>query len=275
MKNNRITLVLCILLAWSVMAVVLATPATATENKLLLDPDNSVSDGTPVQVVIYTDISETDQEMAASFDIEYDPNCIQDFPVFDSIGSGWLAAGSGAAAVCTNPESGILRFTTSVGMNPPVSGHIKVGTLTFTCNTASCESSLNFDNPSYTTGSMSTIHPATDNGVFRYASTLGVEDSGEGNEGGGGNPTHSPDPTNQDITSSPIPSPTATQTPAATPATNSNPPPSSSKDTVPDEPVTASSPKEMQTPASPGFELMIAVGMLIAAVCLIRKRGRR
>lgn len=269
MKKNRITLVLCVLLAWSVMAVLLAAPAAATENKLLLDLDNSVSDGTPVQVVIYTDISETDQAMAASFDIEYDPNCIQDFPVFDNMRSSWTAAGG--SATCTNPASGVLRFSSSVGMNPAISGHVMFGTLTFTCNTASCESSLNFDNPSYTTGSMSTIHPATDNGVFRCASTLGVEDSGEGNEGGGGNPTHSPDPTNQDITSSPIPPPTATQTPA----TNSNPSPSSSKDTVPDEPVTASSPKEMQTPASPGFELMIAVGMLIAAVGLIRKRGRR
>ena len=257
------------------MAVLLAAPAAATENKLLLDPDNSVSDGTPVQVVIYTDISETDQAMAASFDIEYDPNCIQDFPVFDSIGSGWLAAGSGAAAVCTNPESGILRFTTSIGMNPPVSGHIKVGTLTFTCNTASCESSLNFDNPSYTTGSMGTIHPATDNGVFRCASTLGVEDGGEENEGVGGNsgggtvttpsPTPSPDSTTspiQDTTPPQTPSLIPTPTPTATPAANSNP-------------TQASSPEEMRTPASPGFELMIAVGMLVAAGYLIRKQGRQ
>jgi hypothetical protein len=273
MKNNRITLVLCILLAWSVIAVVLATPATATENKLLLDPDNSVSDGTPVQVVIYTDISETDKAIAASFDIEYDPNCVKDFPVFDATGSGWVGGVS-----CSNPAPGVLRFSSSVAMNPAISGHVMFGTLTFTCNTAGCESSLNFANtPKYTDASQppQAVYPALDNGVFRCASTLGVEDGGEENEGGDGNPTHSPDPTNQDITSPSIPSPTATQTPAATPATNSNPPPSSSKDIVPDEPITASSPKEMRTPASPGFELMIAVGMLIAAMCLIRKRGRR
>ena len=263
------------LLALSVMAVVLATPATATENRLFLDPDNSVSDGTPVQVAIYTDINETNQAMAASFDIVYDTNCIQDFPSFDATGSGWVAAGGGAT--CSTPSPGVLRFSSSVGMNPAIDGHVLFGTLTFNCNTtASCESSLTITNtPKYTDASMGTVYPATDDGIFRCASTLGVEDGGEGSEGGAGNPTHSPDPTNQDIASSPIPPPTATQTPAATPATNSNPPPSSSKDTVPDEPITASSPKEMQTPASPGFELMIAVGMLIAAVCLIRKRGRR
>lgn len=274
MKSNRITPVLCILLAWSAMAVVLAIPATATENKLLLDPNNGVSDGTPMQVIIYTDISETDQAIAASFDIKYDPSCVKDFPVFDYTGSGWVAAGG--SATCTNPASGVIRFSSSVGVNPAISGHVMFGTLTITCNTAGCESSLNFANdPKYTDGDMNTVYPATDNGVFRYASTLGVGDDGEENKGGGGNPTHSPDPANQDITSSPIPSPTATQTPAATPATNSNPPPSSSKDTVPDEPVTASSLKEMRTPASQGFGLMIAVGMLIASVCLIRKQGRR
>ena len=233
------------LLALSVMAVVLATPAAATDNRLFLDPDNNVSDGTPVQVAIYTDISETDKAIAASFDIEYDPKCVKDSPVFDATGSGWVAAGSGATATCSTPSPGVLRFSSSVAMNPAIDGHVLFGTLTFTCNTAGCESSLTFTPPSYTTGSMRTIHPAT-----------------EENEGGIDNPTHSPDPTNQDITSPPIPSLAATQTPAATPATNSNPPPSPS-------------PKEMQTPASPGFELMIVVGMLIAAVCLIGKRGRR
>ena len=257
------------------MAVVFATPATATENKLLLDPGNSVSDGTPVRVTIYTDISETDQAIAASFDIEYDPNCVKDFPVFDATGSGWVAAGGGAT--CTNPAPGVLRFSSSVGMNPAISGHVMFGTLTFTCNTtASCESSLNFANdPSYTTGSMSTIHPATDNGVFRCTSALGVEDGGGENEGGDGNSgggtitTPSPTPS-LDLTTSPIqdttspqaPSLTPTPTPTATPAANSNPTP-------------ASSPGARRTPTSPGFELMIAVGMLIAAVCLIRKRERR
>ena len=263
------------LLALSVVAMVFATPATATENRLFLNPGNSVSDGTPVHVAIYTDINEANQAMAASFDIVYDTNCIQDFPSFDATGSGWSAAGGGAT--CTTPAPGVLRFTGAVGQNPTISGHVLFGTLTFTCNTtASCESSLTFTNtPRYTDADMGTIYPATNDGVFRYASPLGAEDGGEENEGVGGNPTHSPDPTNQDITSPPIPLPTATQTPTATPATNSNPSPSSSKDTVPDEPITASSPKEMQTPASPGFELMIAVGMLIAAVCLIRKRGQR
>ena len=257
------------------MAVVLATPATATENKLLLDPDNSVSDGTPVQVVIYTDISETDQAMAASFDIEYDPDCIQGVPSFDSTGSGWLV-GSGATAACTNnPAPGVLRFSSSVGLNPPISGHVVFGTLTFTCNTASCESSLNFNNPKYTDGSMSTIHPATDSGTFRCTSTLGVEDGGEENEGGDSNsggrtittpsPTPSPGSTTspiQDTTPPQTPSLTPTPTPTPTLAANSNPTPASSSGV-------------RQTPESPGFELMIAVGMLTAAVCLIRKRGPR
>ena len=274
MKNNRITLVLCILLAWSVMAVVLATPAVATENKLLLDPNNSVSDGTPVQVVIYTDISETDQAIAASFDIDYDPNRIQDFPSFDSTGSDWVAAGG--AVTCTNSTSGVLRFSISVGLNPAISGHAKVGTLTFTCNTDGCESFLNFaNNPSYTTGSMITIHPATDSGTFRCTSTLSGEDGNGKNERVGGNsggrtvttpsPTPSPDSTTfpiQDTTSPKTPSLIPTPAPTATPATNSNPTP-------------ASSPEERRTPASPGFELMIAVGMLTAAVCLIRKQGRQ
>ena len=275
MKNNRITLVLCILLAWSVMAVVLATPATATENKLLFVPDNSVSDGTPVQVVIYTDISETDKAIASSFDIEYDPNCIQDFPSFDSTGSNWSAAGG--SVTCTTPDSGVLRFRISVGMNPAISGHAKVGTLTFTCNTDGCGSFLNFTDAKYTDASLppQTIYPATDNGAFRCTSTLSGEDgNGEnevvsGNSGGGTittpSPTPSPDSTPspiQDTTSPQAPSLTPTATPTVTPVTTSNPAP-------------ASSPGAMRTPASSGFELMIAVGMFVAAGYLIRKRGGR
>ena len=164
MKRDRIVFDVLVLAA---IFMVLATSATATENRLLLDPDNSVSDGTPVQVVIYTDINETDKAMAASFDIVYDPNCIQDFPSFDTTGSGWLAAGSGAAATCSNPAPGVLRFSSSVGMNPAIDGHVLFGTLTITCNTTCCGSFLNFTRtPKYTDGSMGTVYPALDNGTF-------------------------------------------------------------------------------------------------------------
>ena len=250
------------------MAVVLATPAAATENRMLLEPANSVSDGTPVQVVIYTYINETDTVTASQFDIEYDPNCIKDFPSFDGTDSGW------SLYTKSTPASGVLRFTTSVGTGSPVSGHVKVGTLTFTCNTTSCRSFLNFTGAKYASIS-GTIYPATDNGVFRCASTLGVDDGGEENEGGDGNSgggiittpslTPSPDSTTspiQDTTPPQAPSLTPTPTTAATPAANSNPTP-------------ASSPEERRTPASPGFELIIVVGMLTVAVCLIRKRGQR
>ena len=252
------------MLAWSAVVLVLAVPAAATENKLLLDPADCVTTGDSVEVVIYTDINEADQAAAASFDIEYDPNCVRDFPVFDYTDSGWLAAGSGSAVTCTYPATGILRFTIMVGMNPAISGHVKVGTLTLTCNTPSCESYLKFMDATYTTGSLVKVYPAVDNGVFSCTSTSDDdgENDGAGKSSGGitTNPTPilatSPDP----ITSS---NPMPTSKPAtSTPATTSNPAP-------------ASAPEDKEKLPAPGFGPIISAVMLIAAVYLIRKRGGR
>ena len=159
MKQDRIVLGV---LVFAAIFMVLAAPATATENRMLLDPDNSVSDGTPVQVAIYTDINETDEATASFFDIEYDPNCIQDFPSYDATGSGWIATTK------SNITPGLLRFSTTIPAgSPAVSGHVKVGTLTLTCNNTCCGSFLNFTgNVKYTSGTLTTLYPATDNGTF-------------------------------------------------------------------------------------------------------------
>ncbi|MCK4460073.1 MAG: hypothetical protein KAU52_10215, partial [Methanosarcinales archaeon] len=111
------------------MLMVLASSATATENKLLFVPQHSIAPGYghSVDVDIYTDINETDNATASQFDIIYDPNCVQDFPSFDNTSSGWVV-GPNASVTYSNPASGICRFTTIVGPpNPPISGHIYVG----------------------------------------------------------------------------------------------------------------------------------------------------
>ena len=164
MKRNRIVLGV---LVFAAIFMVLAAPATATEDRMFLDLDNSVSDGTPVQVAIYTDINETTKAMAASFDIVYDTNCIQDFPSFDATGSGWTAAGPGAAAICSTPSPGVLRFSSAVGMNPAIDGHVLFGTITITCNTTCGGSALTFTNsPKYTDKDMNTVVPILDHGTF-------------------------------------------------------------------------------------------------------------
>jgi len=140
-----------------------------TENIVYLVPDNSSVPGYPdcVNIVIYTDINETDSAIASSFDITYDPSCIKDFPTFDSTGSGWLV-GSGAGITYSNPASGLCRFTTTVGPNPPVNGSVKVGTLNVCCNDTGgcCGCFLNITNAKYTKPNMATIVPAIDNGTF-------------------------------------------------------------------------------------------------------------
>ena len=151
--------------------MVLVAPATATENKLLFVPQHSTAYGHCVDVDIYTDINETDNATATQFDIEYDPNCVQDFPSFDNTSSGWTV-GPNASVTYSNPASGICRFTTLVGppnppMNPPISGHIYVGRLTICCNDTGCESFLNFTNALYVKGDLNSTSPLTDNGTFQ------------------------------------------------------------------------------------------------------------
>lgn len=246
------------MLAWSAVVLVLAVPAAATENKLLLDPGDCVTTGNPVEVVIYTDINEADQAAAASFDIEYDPNCVRDFPSFDYTDSGWLEAGSGSAVTCTYPASGILRFTIMVGMNPAISGHVKVGTLTLTCNTPSCESYLKFMDATYTTGSLGKVYPVTDNGVFSCTSTSNDDGKNDGDSKDNGGITTNPTPilaTSPDPTTSSNPMPTSILA-TSTPVTTSNP---------------SSAPEDKEKLPAPGFGLIISAAMLIAAVYLIKK----
>ena len=149
-------------LVFIVLITVLATSATATANMLLFVPDNSSVSGYAecVDVDIYTDINETDQARATTFNIEYDPNCIADYPV-------WTAGTDWHGVTYSSMAPGICRFTTSVMLNPPISGHIKVGTLTICCNSSTCcNSPLNFTNACYTRGDMTGTVPAIDNGVF-------------------------------------------------------------------------------------------------------------
>ena len=173
MKCHRIALSV---LAFTAMLMVLVAPATATENKLLFVPQHSTATGYSgcvncVNVDIYTDINETDNATATQFDIEYDPNCVHDFPSFDNTSSGW-AVGPNASVTYSNSASGICRFTTLVGppnplMNPPISGHIYVGRLTLCCNNTGCESFLNFTNALYVKGDLNSTAPLTDNGTFQ------------------------------------------------------------------------------------------------------------
>ena len=74
MKKNRKILSV---LVFATLLLMFATPATATDNKLLLDPiDSSGSgNGSCVNIDIYSDINEVDEAMSTQFDIEYDPSC--------------------------------------------------------------------------------------------------------------------------------------------------------------------------------------------------------
>jgi len=158
MKRGRI---IFSVLAFTAMLMMLAVPTTATENKLLFVPANSsvLGYGDCVDVDIYTDINETDQAIASQFCIEYDPNCVQDFPSFDNTSPRWLAVTE------SNPAPGICRFTTSAGLGS-ISGHIKVGTLTLCCNNTCCGSFLNFTGARYCDKNINTVFPITDNGTF-------------------------------------------------------------------------------------------------------------
>ena len=266
MKSNKIILILRIMLTWSAIVVVLAAPVAATENKLLLDPADCVTTGDSVEVVIYTDINEVDQAVAASFDIEYDPNCVQDFPGFDYTDSGWLAAGSGSAVTCTYPASGIIRFTTMVGMNPAISGHVKVGTLTLTCNITSCESYLKFMDVTYTTGSLGKVYPAVDNGVFSCTSTSDDDGKNDGDSKGNSGITTNPTPI---LATSPDPNTSSNSMPTSKPATSPTSTPATTSN-----PASAPENENGEKPAASGFEPIISAVMLIAAVYLVRMRQR-
>jgi len=157
MKHYRIAFSV---LVFTAILMILAAPATATDNKLLLDPDDSSAPGIGdcVDIDIYTDINEVDEAGGTQFDILYDPSCIQSPPTF--------TAGTDWNTVTFSTASGVCYFTTSVGLNPAISGHKKVGTLHICCDSACCGSWLQFTNALYTKGDMSTTTPATDNGTF-------------------------------------------------------------------------------------------------------------
>ena len=143
-------------LAFTAIFIMLAAPATATENKLYFVPDNSnvPGYGDYVDVDIYTDINESNPAASGQFNIEYDPSCVEDYPSF--------AAATDWNAVTYSNAPGICYFTTSVGLNPQISGHIKVGTLTLRSNISCGGCFLNFTDASYTGG----VIPEMDNGTF-------------------------------------------------------------------------------------------------------------
>ncbi|RZN42783.1 MAG: DUF3344 domain-containing protein [Methanophagales archaeon ANME-1-THS] len=159
MKREKIVLSIAIVTALAALLVLSAAAVTATDNKLLFVPDDSSTLSGCVNVDIYTDINEVDNATASQFDIIYIPSCVQDFPSFTA-GSDW------PLHTFSKPASGLLRFTTSVGLNPAISGHKKVGTLQLCCNSSCCGSWLNFSGGLYASGNLSTIIPATDNGTF-------------------------------------------------------------------------------------------------------------
>jgi len=263
MKNDKIILVSIIV--WSVMAVVLATPAAATQNTLYFIPDSGSLPGycESIDIALMADINEANPVIATSVNITFDPNGVE--ITNWTLDGGW---NSGMASSAWSIPLGFITISTSVGSNPAVTGSVPMGTLTIHCNsTEDCETCLKFSSGEYTTKEIETLDPALNDGMFSCASlSASGDDGGQGGEGDGGgeitttpSPTHSPGPT-----PSPIPDTTPTPTPAVsptvTPVATSNPTP-------------ASSPEEMRTPASPGFGLTILVGMLVAAVYLIRKRG--
>jgi len=258
MKNDKIILVSVI--AWSVMAVVLATPAAATQNTLYFIPDSGsllgYCESIDIDLMVY--INEANPVIAASVNITFDPNCVE--ITNWALDGGW---NSGMDSSAWSIPLGFITISTSAGSNPAVTGSVPMGTLTLHCNsTEDCETCLKFSTGEYTTKEMETLYPTLNDGMFSCASPPASGDDGE--QGGeeddsGGEITTTPSPT-----PSPIPDTTPTPTPAVsptvTPVATSNPAP-------------ASSPEEMRTPASPGFGLIISVGMLVAAVYLIRKRG--
>ncbi|MGP8328786.1 MAG: DUF3344 domain-containing protein [Methanosarcinaceae archaeon] len=143
-------------LVFTAIFILLAAPATATENKLYFVPDNSnVSGyGDYVDVDIYTDINESNPASSGQFNIEYDPNDVENYPSF--------AAAVDWDTVTYSNAPGICYFTTSVGLNPAISGHFKVGTLTLRSNTTCGGCFLNFTDASYTGG----VVPEIDDGTF-------------------------------------------------------------------------------------------------------------
>jgi len=153
MKHYRIALSVLVVTA---MLMVLVAPATATENKLYFVPDNSsvLGSGDYVDVDIYTDINESNSASSGQFNIEYDPNCVENYPSF--------TAATDWNTVTYSNAPGICYFTTSVGLNPAVNGTIKVGTLTLRSNTTCGGCFLNFTDASYTGG----VIPEIDNGTF-------------------------------------------------------------------------------------------------------------
>ncbi|MCK5387505.1 MAG: isopeptide-forming domain-containing fimbrial protein, partial [Gammaproteobacteria bacterium] len=163
-KNMKLNKSILSVLAFTAMFIILAAPATATENKLYFIPDNSnvPEYGDYVDVDIYTDINESNPAASGQFNIEYDPNCVEDYPSF--------AAASDWNAVTYSNAPGICYFTTSVGLNDPISGHIKVGTLTLRSNISCGGCFLNFTGASYTGG----VIPEIDNGTFLSGDAIEV-----------------------------------------------------------------------------------------------------
>jgi hypothetical protein len=270
MKNDKIILVSVI--AWSVMAVVLATPAAATQNTLYFIPDSGSLPGycESIDIDLMADINEANPVIAASVNITFDPNCVE---ITNWAGDTTVWTGGVTSTAAGSLPHGYLTITTA--RMGGVSGSLSIGTLTLHCNsTEDCETCLKFSSGDYyTTKEMETLYPTLNDGIFSCASPPASGDDGE-QEGGGNSggeititpsPTHSPGPTAspiQDTTPTLTPTPTPAVSPTVTPVATSNPTP-------------ASSPEEMRTPASPGFGLIISVGMLVVAVYLIRKRGGR
>ncbi|HDN65227.1 MAG TPA: DUF3344 domain-containing protein [Methanosarcinales archaeon] len=149
-------------LVFVAMLMVLAMPATATDNVLYFNPDNSSVSGycSSVDVQVMADISESNPTSATAVTITFDPSCV-DITNW-ALDSGW---NSGTDSLST----GSIQITTSVGANPAVSGSVPVGMLTLHCNDTSgcCGSWLNFTTAEYTNASdMATIVAETDDGTF-------------------------------------------------------------------------------------------------------------
>ncbi len=254
------------------MAVVLATPAAATQNTLYFIPDSGSLPGygESIDIDLMADINEANPVIATSVNITFDPNCVE---ITNWAADTTVWTGGATSTATWSLPHGFL--TISVGSDPAVTGSVPMGTLTLHCNsTEDCETCLKFSSGEYTTKEMETLYPTLNDGMFSCASLSASGDDGEqgGEEGDSGgeititpSPTHSPGPT-----ASPIPDTTPTLTPTPTPAVSPTVTPVATSNPTP-----ASSPEEMRTPASPGFGLIISVGMLVAAVYLIRKRGGR
>ena len=265
MKNDKIILVSVI--AWSVMAVVLATPAAATQNTLYFIPDSGSLQGYCESIDIYlmADINEANPVIATSVNITFDPNCVE---ITNWAADTTVWTGGATSTATWSLPHGYLTITTA--KMEGISGSLGIGTLTLHCNsTEDCETCLKFSTGEYTTKDMETLYPILNDGMFSCAkqSTLGddVGNKGDGKSSGKITTTPSPDPTASSIPSTtPTPTPTLVPAPSptVTPVTTSNP-------------AQTSASEEKQKFASPGFEFIILVGMLIAAVYLIRKRGGR